>query len=197
MRRVTTNNRYRDRLGLDRRRCRAAAGAARPARGVNDGGVYRQRRSRPASPRTSATAPSRPSSRSAAGWSSAARSPTVTPTAGAGAGKAVTRKFLFAFNATTGALDTGFVPAVNGEVDSIVPTRRRHRRLRRRQVHLRRRRLDPAGRVQPDHRRPGRGVQARRSTARSSDMALLGNRLLVAGTFTTVNERRRTAGSSP
>ena len=47
---------------------------------------------------------------------------TVTPTAGAGAGTAVTRKYLFAFNATTGALDTGFVPSVNGEVDSIVPT---------------------------------------------------------------------------
>jgi PKD repeat protein len=47
---------------------------------------------------------------------------TVTPTAGAGAGTAVTRDYLFAFDATTGALDTGFVPAVNGEVDSIVPT---------------------------------------------------------------------------
>ena len=46
----------------------------------------------------------------------------MTPTAGAGAGTAVTRNYLFAFNATTGALDTGFVPSVNGEVDSIVPT---------------------------------------------------------------------------
>src|SRR5207253_1040367 len=47
---------------------------------------------------------------------------TLTPTAGAGAGTAVTRDYLFAFDATTGALDTGFVPAVNGEVDSIVAT---------------------------------------------------------------------------
>ena len=47
---------------------------------------------------------------------------TVTPTAGPGAGTSVTRHFLFAFNAGTGALDTGFVPVVNGEVDSIVPT---------------------------------------------------------------------------
>jgi PKD repeat protein len=46
----------------------------------------------------------------------------VTPTAGTGAGTTVTRNFIFAFNATTGALDTGFVPVVNGEVDSIVPT---------------------------------------------------------------------------
>ena len=46
----------------------------------------------------------------------------VTPTAGAGAGTTVTRNHLFAFNATTGALDTGFPPAVNGEVDAIVPT---------------------------------------------------------------------------
>jgi PKD repeat protein len=44
----------------------------------------------------------------------------VTPTAGAGAGTAVTRNYIFAFNASTGALDTGFVPAVNGEVDTIV-----------------------------------------------------------------------------
>ena len=47
---------------------------------------------------------------------------TVTPTAGAGAGTAVTRDYIFAFDAASGALDTGFVPAVNGEVDSIVPT---------------------------------------------------------------------------
>ncbi|HEX4017816.1 MAG TPA: PKD domain-containing protein [Frankiaceae bacterium] len=47
---------------------------------------------------------------------------TVTPTAGAGTGTAVTRNYLFAFDAASGALDTGFVPAVNGEVDSIVPT---------------------------------------------------------------------------
>jgi PKD repeat protein len=46
----------------------------------------------------------------------------VTPTAGAGSGTTVTRNFIFAFNATTGALDTGFVPVVDGEVDAIVPT---------------------------------------------------------------------------
>ncbi len=46
----------------------------------------------------------------------------VTPTAGAGSGTTVTRDYLFAFNASTGALDTSFVPSVNGEVDAIVPT---------------------------------------------------------------------------
>ena len=56
----------------------------------------------------------------------------VTPTAGAGAGTTVTRNYLFAFNATTGALDTSFAPSVNGEVDAIVADRGRHRRLRRR-----------------------------------------------------------------
>src|ERR1700749_2823981 len=40
----------------------------------------------------------------------------VTPTAGTGAGTTVTRKYLFAFNATTGALDTSFAPTVDGEV---------------------------------------------------------------------------------
>jgi PKD repeat protein len=47
---------------------------------------------------------------------------TVTPTAGAGTGTAFTRNYLLAFNASTGELDTGFAPAVNGEVDSIAPT---------------------------------------------------------------------------
>ena len=46
----------------------------------------------------------------------------VTPTAGAGSGTTVTRNYLFAFNASTGALDTSFVPSLNGEVDAIVPT---------------------------------------------------------------------------
>src|ERR1700749_3621222 len=45
---------------------------------------------------------------------------TVTPTAGAGAGPSSTHDYLFAFDATTGALDTSFAPVVNGEVDSIV-----------------------------------------------------------------------------
>ncbi len=38
-----------------------------------------------------------------------------------GSNAAVTRNFVMAFNATTGAIDTGFVPNVNGEVESIVP----------------------------------------------------------------------------
>ncbi len=46
----------------------------------------------------------------------------VTPTTGAGSGTTVTRNYLFAFNASTGALDTSFVPSLNGEVDAIVPT---------------------------------------------------------------------------
>ncbi len=40
----------------------------------------------------------------------------------AGTGAATARKFLLAFNPTTGALDTGFKPVVNGEVDTIQPT---------------------------------------------------------------------------
>ncbi len=44
----------------------------------------------------------------------------VTPNAGPGAGTTVTRNHLFAFNASTGALSTSFVPTVNGEVDAIV-----------------------------------------------------------------------------
>jgi hypothetical protein len=109
----------------------------------------------------------------------------VTPTAGAGAGKAVTRKFLFAFNATTGALDTGFVPAVNGEVDSIVPT------------------ADGTGVYVGGVFTSAGGVSTRLAefnlttgarvaafspslNGQINDMALLGNRLLVAGTFTVV-----------
>ena len=46
----------------------------------------------------------------------------VSPTTGAGAGTTVTRNYLFAFDAATGALDTSFVPSVDGEVDAIVPS---------------------------------------------------------------------------
>ncbi len=46
----------------------------------------------------------------------------VSPTTGAGAGGTVSRPYLFAFNASTGALDTAFTPSLNGEVDAIVPT---------------------------------------------------------------------------
>ena len=110
---------------------------------------------------------------------------TVTPTAGAGAGTAVTRNYLFAFNATTGALDTGFVPAVNGEVDAIVPT------------------ADGTGVYVGGKFTTAGGVStrlaefnlttgARVTTFNPSlngpinDMALVGNRLFVAGTFTSV-----------
>ena len=112
---------------------------------------------------------------------------TVTPTAGAGAGTAVTRNYLFAFDATTGALDTGFVPAVNGEVDSIVPT------------------ADGTGVYVGGKFTTAGGVATRlaefnlttgaRVTTFSpslngliNDMALVGNRLFIGGTFTSVEE---------
>lgn len=110
---------------------------------------------------------------------------TVTPTAGAGAGTAVTRQFLFAFNATTGALDTGFVPSVNGEVDSIVPT------------------ADGTGVYVGGTFTSAGGVSTRLAefnlttgarvatftpslNGQIKDMALVNNRLLVAGNFTVV-----------
>jgi PKD repeat protein len=110
---------------------------------------------------------------------------TVTPTAGPGAGTAVTRKFLFAFNATTGALDTGFVPSVGGEVDSIVPT------------------ADGTGVYVGGTFTSAGGVSTRLAefnlttgarvaafspslNGQIKDLALVNNRLLVAGNFTVV-----------
>jgi PKD repeat protein len=113
---------------------------------------------------------------------------TVTPTAGAGAGTAVTRNYLFAFDATTGALSTTFVPAVNGEVDAIVPT------------------ADGTGVYVGGKFTTADGVTTRlaefslatgaRVTTFSpslngliNDMALVGNRLFIGGTFTTVKSQ--------
>ena len=110
---------------------------------------------------------------------------TVTPTAGPGAGSAVTRRFLFAFNATTGALDTGFVPSVGGEVDSIVPT------------------ADGTGVYVGGTFTSAGGVSTRLAefnlttgarvaaftpslNGQIKDMALVNNRLLVGGNFTVV-----------
>jgi PKD repeat protein len=110
---------------------------------------------------------------------------TVTPTAGTGSGTAVTRNYLFAFDATTGALDTGFVPVVNGEVDSIVPS------------------ADGTGVYVGGKFTTAGGVSTRlaefklatgaRVTTFSpslngliNDMALVGNRLFIGGTFTSV-----------
>jgi PKD repeat protein len=110
----------------------------------------------------------------------------VTPTAGTGAGKAVTRNRIFAFNATTGALDTGFAPSFNGEVDAIVPT------------------ADGSAVYVGGTFTSVNGVSTRLSefnlttgariatfnpsfNGQIKDLALVGNRLLVAGNFTTVN----------
>ncbi len=46
----------------------------------------------------------------------------VSQVTSAGAAAAKTRNYLLAFDPATGTLDTGFLPAVNGEVDTIVPT---------------------------------------------------------------------------
>jgi hypothetical protein len=108
---------------------------------------------------------------------------TVTPTAGSGAGTAVTRKYLFAFNASTGQLSS-FAPALNGEVDSIVAT------------------ADgtgvyvgglftTAGGVSTRLAQFNLSTGARVATFSPSlngtinDMAVVGGRLFVAGTFTT------------
>jgi PKD repeat protein len=110
---------------------------------------------------------------------------TVTPTAGPGAGASVARHFLFAFNAATGALDTGFVPLVNGEVDAIVPT------------------ADGTGVYVGGTFTTAGGISTRLAefnlttgarvaafnpslNGQINDMALAGGRLLVAGTFTSV-----------
>ncbi|MCW2546484.1 MAG: hypothetical protein JWN96_944 [Mycobacterium sp.] len=45
----------------------------------------------------------------------------VSAVTAAGAAPATSRNYLMAFNPTTGALDTNFVPVLNGEVDAIVP----------------------------------------------------------------------------
>ncbi|MDQ6696761.1 MAG: malectin [Actinomycetota bacterium] len=44
---------------------------------------------------------------------------TFTTVTAPGSTAVLTRKYLLAFNATTGAIDTGFLPAVDGEVDAI------------------------------------------------------------------------------
>ncbi len=109
----------------------------------------------------------------------------VTPTAGAGSGTTVTRNYIFAFDATTGALDTGFVPAVNGEVDSILPT------------------ADGTGVYVGGQFTTAGGISTRLAefnlttgarvttfnpslNGQISAMAMLGGRLFVAGTFTVV-----------
>ncbi len=107
---------------LERLRGHRAAVGERGQPGVNDGGVYPSAVPASFTPNIASGAVEaivQVGSRIVVGGSF---SSTVTPKAGAGAGKAVTRKYLFAFNASTGALDTGFVPSVNGEVDSIVPS---------------------------------------------------------------------------
>ncbi len=109
----------------------------------------------------------------------------VTPTAGSGAGTNVTRNYLFAFNATTGALSTSFAPAVNGEVDAILPT------------------ADGTGVYVGGAFTTAGGVSTRLAEFNLSTgarvttfapslngqinaLALVSNRLFVAGTFTTV-----------
>ena len=110
---------------------------------------------------------------------------TVTPTAGTGAGTAVTRNYLFAFDATTGALDTGFVPAVNGEVDSIVPTANGTG------VYVGGKFTTAGGvstRLAELDLTTGARVTAFNPSLNGliNDMALVGNRLFIGGTFTSV-----------
>src|SRR5882757_5954248 len=45
----------------------------------------------------------------------------VSPPGVGGGAQAVTRNFVLAFNPTTGAVDTGFAPVLDGEVDVLKP----------------------------------------------------------------------------
>jgi PKD repeat protein len=109
----------------------------------------------------------------------------VTPTAGAGAGTTVTRNHIFAFNATTGALSTSFVPAVDGEVDSIIGSADGT------SVYIGGQFLNAGGiatRLAEFNLSTGARVTAFNPSLNGqiNAMALTGGRLLVAGTFTTV-----------
>ena len=112
---------------------------------------------------------------------------TVTPTAGAGSGTAVTRNYIFAFDAATGAL-TSFAPAVNGEVDSIVPSADGTA------VYIGGK-FTTADGVSTRLAEYNLTTGARVTTFSPSlnglinDMALVGNRLFLAGTFTTVKSQ--------
>jgi PKD repeat protein len=112
----------------------------------------------------------------------------VTPTAGAGAGTTVTRNFLFAFNATTGALDTAFAPVVDGGVDAIQPTADGTG------VYVGGTFLNAGGvatRLAEFNLSTGARVTAFNAALNGqiSALALSGGRLFVAGTFTTVKSQ--------
>jgi hypothetical protein len=159
------------------------AQAASP--GVNDGGVYPSAVPANFTPNIASGAVEaivQVGSRMVVGGSF---NTTVTPTAGAGAGTAVTRHFLFAFNASTGQIDTGFVPSVNGEVDSIVPSADGTA------VYVGGKFTSAGGvatRLAEFNLTNGARVAAFNPSLNGQirDMALLNGRLLLAGTFTTV-----------
>ena len=168
-----------------------SASAASP--GVNDGGRRRQRRAGEVHPEHRRRRRRSRSSRSAAAWSSAARSPTVTPTAGAGRRHGRHPQLPLRVQRHDRARSTPRSPrrsTVRSTRSSRPPTAPASTSAA---VHHRRRRLHPARRVQPHDRRPGHHLQpvAERPDQR---LALVGSRLFVAGTFTVVEERRPTTG---
>ena len=166
-------------------RCAARAPAAAASPGVNDGGVvanavpakftpeHRRRRGRVDGPG------GQPDGRRRLVHQ-------VTPTAGAGAGTAVTRNYLFAFNATTGALDTGFVTrgrTARSTRSSRPPTAPASTSAAQ---------FTTAGGVSTRLAEFNLTTGARVTTFNPSlngpinDMALVGSRLFIAGTFTSV-----------
>ncbi len=182
MQRVTTKIAIATTLALTATLPALQAQAASP--GVNDGGVYPSAVPANFTPNIASGAVEaivQVGSRMIVGGSF---NTTVTPTAGAGAGTAVTRHYLFAFNASTGQLDTGFVPSVNGEVDSIVPSADGTA------VYVGGKFTSAGGistRLAELSLSNGARVTAFNGTVNGQirDMALLNGRLLLAGTFTT------------
>ncbi len=109
----------------------------------------------------------------------------VSQVTAGGAAAAITRNYLLAFDPATGALDTGFLPAVNGEVDAIVPTPDGTG------VYVAGR-FSTAGGVTTKLALLSTTTGAVVSTFKASvngainDLALVGSHLLVGGNFTTI-----------
>src|SRR4051812_22869352 len=109
----------------------------------------------------------------------------VSQVTAGGTGAAITRNYLLAFDPATGALDTGFLPALNGEVDAIVPTPDGTG------VYVAGR-FSTAGGVTTKLALLSTTTGAVITTFKASvnaainDLALVGNHLLVGGNFTTI-----------
>jgi hypothetical protein len=109
---------------------------------------------------------------------------------------AIPRSNIFAFDTTTGAIDTAFAPVVDAQVESLAAARR-PARVRRRQLHqingvaqksLAKLRLSDGARIT---------AFKGRTNARVKDMAVSGGRLYIGGTFNTANGVARSAPAGP